>query len=124
MGKISSRLFYSNNNTSYTSSNTSSRLAFRNAARINPTNPQRRNRTNNHNRNINRNIRRRNQTKSRRVNPYLVKYNNPIYKFECCVCYNKNSSKKKFIRCNHNLCKKCYSKLIGEKKCPLCRITI
>ena len=41
-------------------------------------------------------------------------------KFECCVCYTPNSTKKKLIPCNHNLCKKCYLKL-NNKTCPLCR---
>ena len=43
--------------------------------------------------------------------------------FECIVCYNKDSSFKKKIRCNHDLCINCYY-LIQDKKCPLCRVKI
>ena len=59
--------------------------------------------------------------KSRKVkSKYVVK----DYKFECCVCYSKNKSKKKFISCNHNLCNTCYNKIYYPKKCPLCRLNI
>jgi len=40
--------------------------------------------------------------------------------FECCVCYSKDHIKQKKIRCEHQICKRCY-KLITDKKCPICR---
>jgi hypothetical protein len=54
----------------------------------------------------------------KKTNEELYKYINPI--FECCVCYDKNHTHQKKIRCKHQLCKTCYS-LIKDKKCPLCR---
>ena len=41
-------------------------------------------------------------------------------KYECCVCYDRTYKDKKKIRCNHDICKKCYDK-INNNKCPLCR---
>lgn len=41
--------------------------------------------------------------------------------YECCVCYERDHSKQKKIRCNHNICKRCYD-LIPDKRCPLCRV--
>ncbi|VVU95424.1 hypothetical protein CPAV1605_1175 [seawater metagenome] len=70
----------------------------------------------------------RNKKVNLKNNPYKIKKkhfnNNPLYKFECCVCYSKNYNKKKFIKCNHNLCKNCYIKISTPRKCPLCRINI
>lgn len=37
---------------------------------------------------------------------------------DCCVCLEQTI---KYTLCNHYLCQKCYSSLIGEKKCPMCR---
>lgn len=41
-------------------------------------------------------------------------------KFECCVCYDNKEENQKNIRCQHQICKRCY-KLISDNKCPLCR---
>jgi hypothetical protein len=41
-------------------------------------------------------------------------------KYECCVCYDRTYKDKKKIRCDHDICKKCYAK-INNNKCPLCR---
>ena len=53
-----------------------------------------------------------------KLNEELNKYKNPV--FECCVCCDKDHTHQKHIRCNHQLCKECYS-LITDKRCPLCR---
>jgi len=52
------------------------------------------------------------------------KYAVTNYKFECCVCYTDKINRKKFLRCNHSLCSRCYDKIILPKKCPLCRLSI
>ena len=52
------------------------------------------------------------------------KYAVTNYNFECCVCYTDKIQRKKFLRCNHSLCYKCYDKIILPKKCPLCRLSI
>ena len=80
-------------------------------------------------------IRRLNRDKTimrkKRLNPYLIypnskKNKNAVKKisnFECCVCYSKYRKNRKRLKCKHQLCKKCYSK-IDPKKCPLCRKSI
>ena len=52
------------------------------------------------------------------------KYAVTNYTFECCVCYTDKINRKKFLKCNHSLCYKCYDKIILPKKCPLCRLSI
>lgn len=52
------------------------------------------------------------------------KYAVTNYNFECCVCYTGKIQTKKFLKCNHSLCYKCYDKIILPKKCPLCRLSI
>ena len=54
----------------------------------------------------------------------LLKENSELKKkadYECCVCYERDSSKQKKIRCKHNICRRCYD-LIPDKRCPLCRV--
>lgn len=59
-----------------------------------------------------------NKLKLKKANEELQKYKNPS--FECCVCYDKDHTHQKHIRCKHQLCKECYN-LITDKRCPLCR---
>ncbi len=106
-----------------------------------------RNRDNNNNNNIETNL------PSTRVNNYYVERDSVLYrnnknyqrdlrqaikmsmksqkkktkrikKFECCVCYTNNKKLRHKLRCKHHLCKKCYSKLETQKRCPLCRRNI
>ena len=53
-----------------------------------------------------------------KTNIELDKYKNPI--FECCVCYDKNHTNQKKIRCGHQVCITCFN-LITDKRCPMCR---
>ena len=54
------------------------------------------------------------------INKLNIEINKLVYSdFECIVCYCKNDSLKKKIKCGHDICINCYY-IIKNKKCPYC----